>query len=164
FGVTHAVSSPASLITANDCAANASFSSITSISDSFNPASFNAFGIANTGPNPIYSGLYPAVANEKKRVRGLMPSCFTRSPDITTAAAAPSDICDELPAVTVPFTWNAALSESNASSDVSARGPSSTLKTISCLFGFDPFGVVKLTGTGTISSSNRNPLIAAIAL
>ena len=32
-----------------------------------------------------------------------MPSAFARSADITTAAAAPSDICEELPAVTVPF-------------------------------------------------------------
>ena len=57
-----------------------------------------------------------------------MPRAFARSADITTAAAAPSDICDELPAVTVPFAWNAGLSESSASSEVSTRGPSSTLK------------------------------------
>jgi len=33
-----------------------------------------------------------------------MPSAFARSDDITTAAAAPSDICEELPAVVTPFT------------------------------------------------------------
>ena len=32
-----------------------------------------------------------------------MPSACARSADITTAAAAPSDVCDELPAVTVPL-------------------------------------------------------------
>ena len=52
-----------------------------------------------------------------------MPSAFARSADITTAAAAPSDICEEFPAVTVPFTWNAGFSASRASSEVSARGP-----------------------------------------
>ena len=83
-----------------------------------------------------------------------MPSALARSADMTTAAAAPSDICDELPAVTVPFAWNAGFSESSASSEVSARGPSSTLKTISCRFGFEPLGVVKLTGTETVSSAN----------
>ena len=96
------------------------------------PAIFNAFGIANTGPSPISSGLYPAVAKETKRASGLMPNALARSADITTAAAAPSDICDELPAVTVPFMWNAGFSASKASSEVSARGPSSTLKMISC--------------------------------
>ena len=59
---------------------------------------------------------------------------------MTTAAAAPSDICDELPAVTVPFTWNAGLSAASASSEVSARGPSSILKTMSVRFGLLPFG------------------------
>ena len=47
----------ASLITASDWAAKASFNSITSMSLSFRPASFNAFGIAKTGPSPISSGL-----------------------------------------------------------------------------------------------------------
>jgi hypothetical protein len=33
-----------------------------------------------------------------------MPRAFARSADITTAAAAPSDICEEFPAVVTPFT------------------------------------------------------------
>ena len=64
----------------------------------------SALGIANTGPSPISSGLYPAVANATKRASGLIPRILARSADITTAAAAPSDICDELPAVTLPLT------------------------------------------------------------
>ena len=82
---------------------------------------------------------------------------------MTIAAAAPSDICDELPAVTVPFMWNAGLSAASASSEVSARGPSSILKMISVRFGLLPLGVVKLTGTGTISSSNLPASMAAKA-
>ena len=40
---------PNSLTTAKDCAAKASFNSIKSIWSCFNPACFNAFGIAVTG-------------------------------------------------------------------------------------------------------------------
>ena len=47
---------------------------------------------------------------------------------MTTTAAAPSLVCDELPAVTEPLAWNAGLSFASASSDVSRRGPSSTSK------------------------------------
>ncbi len=82
---------------------------------------------------------------------------------MTIAAAAPSDICDELPAVTVPLTWNAGFSAASASIEVSARGPSSILKMISVRLGLEPFGVVKLTGTGTISSSNLPASMAARA-
>src|SRR5207302_10448868 len=110
-------------------------------------AIFKALGMANTGPRPISSGLYPAVANDRKRPSGLIPRALARSADMTTVAAAPSDICEELPAVTLPLAWKAGLSASRASRDVAARGPSSTLKMISCRLGFEPFGVVKLTGT-----------------
>ena len=40
-------------------------------------------------------------------------------------AAAPSLVCDELPAVTLPAAWNAGRSFASASADVSRRGPSS---------------------------------------
>ena len=48
---------------------------------------------------------------------------------MTSAAAAPSLVCDELPAVTVPCAWNTGFSLASASSDVSARGPSSRSNT-----------------------------------
>jgi hypothetical protein len=48
---------------------------------------------------------------------------------MTTTAAAPSLVCDELPAVTEPLAWNAGFSFASASSDVSRRGPSSTART-----------------------------------
>src|ERR1700738_2275831 len=92
-----------------------------------------------------------------------MPSAFARSADMTNVAAAPSEVCEELPAVTVPLAWNAGLSAARADRDVSARGPSSTLKIISWRLGFEPLGVVKLTGTGTVSSANLPACIAARA-
>src|SRR5215213_9775721 len=101
--LTFSGSSPNVLITASDCAANASFNSITSMSASVSPASFKTFGIANTGPIPISSGGQPAVAYATKRAIGLAPNARARESDMTIAAAAPSDICDALPAVIVPF-------------------------------------------------------------
>ena len=53
---------------------------------------------------PISSGGHPAVAYATNRAIGFTPKLFARSADITIAAAAPSDICDALPAVIVPFT------------------------------------------------------------
>ena len=92
-----------------------------------------------------------------------MPSASARSALITIAAAAPSDICEEFPAVVMPLAWNAGLSAARACGDVSARGPSSTLNVISIRLGLLPLGVVKLTGTATTSSSNFPAAIAASA-
>ncbi len=50
---------------------------------------------------------------------------------MTTAAAAPSEVWTELPAVTVPLAWKTGFSLARASSEVSARGPSSCLKVAS---------------------------------
>ena len=162
--LTFAGSSPSTFITASDCAAKASFSSIRSIWSSVRPASFSAFGIAYTGPTPISSGRHPAYAYATKRASGRRPSAFARSSEITTAAAAPSDVCDELPAVTVPLAWKAGFNFASASIDVSARGPSSALNSISVFFGFDfASGAVKVTGTGTISCSNCPAACAASA-
>jgi len=44
------------------------------------------------------------------------------------AAAAPSEVCEAFPAVTVPWVWKAGLSLARASREVSARGPSSVAK------------------------------------
>ena len=55
----------------------------------------------------------------------LSPSCSARASLITTSAAAPSEICDALPAVTVPSSVNAGRRPANPSTVVSARMPSS---------------------------------------
>ena len=88
---------------------------------------------------------------------------------MTIAAAAPSLICELFPAVVVPRAWNAGLSFANASSDVSARGPSSISNIVVVVFAFAawpfaPFATtVVFTSTGTISSLNFPAAIAASA-
>ena len=71
-----------------------------------------------------------------------------RSSVASTTQAAPSLICEELPAVTVPPSRNTGRSLASFSSVVSGRGPSSA-----CTVTGSPFGCG--TGTGTISSSKR---------
>ena len=51
---------------------------------------------------PISSGSQPAMAKPRKTSLGRMPRAFARSIDITSVAEAPSESCEELPAVTVP--------------------------------------------------------------
>jgi hypothetical protein len=51
---------------------------------------------------PNRSGSTPAVANVTNRASGVSPSAFARAPDITITADAPSLVCEELPAVTLP--------------------------------------------------------------
>ena len=52
---------------ARDCAANASFSSMTSILSSVSPACARTFLTAGTGPIPIILGVTPAAAAETTR-------------------------------------------------------------------------------------------------
>ena len=59
------------------------------------------------------------------RARGRNPSSWARLAAISTSAAAPSLMLDELPAVTEPSLRNAGFSEASFSSEVSARGCSS---------------------------------------
>ncbi len=59
--------------------------------------------IAGTGPMPKRSGSTPAVAKATKRRQRLQAALPSRAAaDVTSTAAAPSLVCDELPAVTVP--------------------------------------------------------------
>src|SRR2546425_11758593 len=81
----------------------------------------------------------PILAKPRKRARGLAPMARARSALITTAAAAPSLICELLPAVVGPLTWKAGLSLASTSSEVSARGPSSLSKMVFVGFGRAPF-------------------------
>ena len=100
-------------------------------------------------------GRRPARPNETNRALGFTPSRDAAASDVTSTAAAPSQICDELPAVTFPSGRNAGLSDASASAEVSRRGVSSTA-TSAPTCGF-------VTSTGTISFSKRPSSIAAIA-
>ena len=112
----------------------------------------------------MISGGQPATAKPRKMASGFKPSLAAFSADIITEAAAPSLVCEELPAVTVPFTWNAGRSLDSPATVVSGRTPSSVSKTNS-------FSTTLLSGptkrsttvSGTISSLNLPSLIAAVA-
>ena len=94
--------SPSSRIEASTWEANASFSSTRSMSFGSRPARSSAFRVEGTGPMPITAGSTPADALLTIRASGSRPSSRARSSLATTTHAAPSLICDALPAVTVP--------------------------------------------------------------
>ena len=68
---------------------------------------------------PMISGGTPAVANERKTPRGCRFNRVAFSADITTTAAAPSLVWDELPAVTTPSLAKTGFNFASASGDVS---------------------------------------------
>ena len=71
----------------------------------------------------MITGSTPTVVWSMIRARGFSPSAFALSADIKSTAAAPSEICDELPAVILPSGLNAGLSWARASRLVSGRMP-----------------------------------------
>ena len=79
-------------------------------------------------------------------------SAFAR--DMTTTAAAPSEICDAEPAVTVPSAANAGRSFARLAAVVPSRTPSSSVTARGSPFRWG-------TVTGTISSS-KSPFFRAV--
>ncbi len=71
IGFTFAGSSPRLLITASDCAAKASLSSIQPMSARVSPAMRSAAGMASIGPMPMISGGTPRAAKHTKRASGV---------------------------------------------------------------------------------------------
>ena len=120
----------------------------------FMPVFAITFFVEATGPIPITSGRTPASAPATKVAMGLTPSSLAFSSLMTTIAAAPSLIPEALPAVTNP---SGLIVRSFASPSIvePARGPSSTLNSITSFF--------FLTITGTISLSNAPAFWAASA-
>ena len=98
------------------------------------------------------------------------PARSAASADITTTAAAPSEICEAVPAVIVPSFPKAGRSLAKASTVVPGRMPSSCV-TVSVSPLFCPGGTTPPapparacgTGTPTISAANRPFLVAAAA-
>ena len=80
--------------------------------------------MASMGPVSISTGSTPTRQVSTMRARGVRPSAAAFSSVISSTAAAPSLICDELPAVCTPFSRPTGLSEASFSSVVSRR-PSS---------------------------------------
>ena len=74
------------------------------------PLRSSSLRVAGIGPVSMITGSTPTVVWSTIRARGLRPSAFAVSADISSTAAAPSEICDELPAVILPSGLNAGLS------------------------------------------------------
>ena len=126
---TFSGSRSSSLITARLWLAKASFNSIKSIWFLSRPACFNTLGTAATGPMPMMRGSTPALAQATNLAMGCRFSSFTIASLITTTKAAPSLVCELLPAVTLPPAANTGFNLANASGLVSRRGPSSVSTT-----------------------------------
>ena len=80
-----------------------------------------------------------------------------------STAAAPSLVCELLPAVTVPFMAKAGRSLASAARLVSWRTPSSCLKTVLTSLTVLPSPTLATTSIGTISASNLPAACAAAA-
>jgi hypothetical protein len=84
------------------------------MSSSESPALLSAFFAAGIGPSPMEPGSTPATAEEINLARGLKPNSLHFSSGAISRAHAPSFTPDELPAVTVPFSFaNTGLSFDN---------------------------------------------------
>src|SRR6266566_4181621 len=148
-------SRPASRANCRTTQAKASFTSMTDMSSQVRPARASALSQACGFPCSIRCGSTPASPNETKRARGSSPRRPAALSPATSTAAAPSQICDEFPAVTFPSGRNAGFSAARAAAEVSRRGVSSTPSTTpACGF---------VRSIGTISSSKRPSSAAAVA-
>ncbi len=103
---------------------------------------------------PIVAGSHALHAYPATRASGLRPYRFTASSLTTTFAAAPSEMPDALPAVTVPVFSNTGRSLASESSEVCGRGCSST---VMVALGFLRSG----TGTEVSSAVNAPAELAA---
>ena len=149
---------PHSRVTASTWLANASLSSIRSMSESLRSACASAFAVAGTGPMPIVRGGTPATPHDTSRASGRSPSSAAFSGVVTIATAAPSFWPLALPAVTVASGSSLPMigrSVASFSTFASGRMCSSRSTTVSPLR--------PLIVTGTSSSANRPASTAAAA-
>ncbi len=79
--------------------------------------------VAGIGPVSMMTGSTPTVVWSTIRARARRPSASAFSRVMSSTAAAPSEICDELPAVTLPSSLKAGFSAASFSSVVSGRMP-----------------------------------------
>ncbi len=79
---------------------------------------------------PITSGSTPTATKPRNTPSGVAPSSAATARVVTRHAAAPSEIGELLPAVTLPPAANAGGSLARPSSVVSDRGSSSTVKSL----------------------------------
>ena len=97
------------------------------------------------GPVSISTGSTAASATACTRASGRQPCAAATSLVVTSIAAAPSEICEALPAVTVPPSSNAGRSPASTSCVVPGRIPSScdTVTAPSLAGAAEPHGAVR---------------------
>ena len=83
--------------------------------DSWRPAFLRTAAVPGIGPSSISTGSVPTTACARMRARGLSPRLFAFSSDMSSTAAAPSEIWLELPAVMECSGLNAGCSAAVAS-------------------------------------------------
>jgi hypothetical protein len=123
FTLTRSMSGSSSRRQAASTDANASFTSKRSMSPIFIPLRSSSFFVAGIGPVSMITGSTPTVVWSTIRARGLSPSDSALPRSISSTAAAPSEICDEFPAVIRPSSLNAGFSCESASRFESGRMP-----------------------------------------
>ena len=82
------------------------------------------------GPVSMSTGSTPTTATAWTRASGRQPRAAATSLVVTSSAAAPSEICEALPAVTVPPSSNAGFSPASTSAVVPGRMPSSSVTVV----------------------------------
>ena len=90
------------------------------------PKRFVTCSVAGITPVSMYTGSLPVTASEVIRARGVNPCRSTAASDAMSSAAAPSEICEAVAAVTAQPS-RSGLSPAIFSSEVSRRGPSSVV-------------------------------------
>src|SRR3954453_6430180 len=123
FTLTRSMSGLCSRCQAATTGANASLISNRSMSLIVIPLRSRIFCVAGIGPSSIRTGSQPTVVWSTIRARGVMPSSFALSALISSTAAAPSEICEALPAVIFPSSLKTVLSCESDSRLVSGRMP-----------------------------------------
>ena len=124
LGFVFSRSAPTSLAHASTTEANASLISNVSMSPIDRPVRSSRRCVASIGPVSMSTGSTPTRQVSTMRARGVRPSSLAAGSVIISTAAAPSEICDELPAVCTPSSRATGFSVASFSSDVSRR-PSS---------------------------------------
>ena len=115
------------------------------------PERLSSFSVAGIGPVSMSTGSAPATAPEWYRTTGVRPRAAARCGVVTSSAAAPSEICEELPAWITPSSRNDGLSRASVSGLVPRRIPSSAET------------IASPARTGTICASNAPRSTAAAA-
>jgi hypothetical protein len=117
------------------------------------------WSVAGMGPVSMVIGSTPARAKAWKRARGRRPRALAFSSLMISTAEAPSVICEELPAVTLPPSGlKAGLSLASVSTVLSGRMPSSVVNSSSVSLPSS-----SRMATGTISFSKRPSAVARAA-